>query len=524
MLLAAFSPINGATIEPTVYPGLAFHRVSPNGDYAVSYAYEVIQILDLRKGGDPYAYTDMKVGTGNYVSDTGIVLASGSVNDQAQYWQDGKWLNLTPIGEYAMSFADGITPDGSRIVGSVSPVDFEGYDGQMLVPCYWDRQPDGTYQGPNLITSPNRDFTGEKPQYVTAIYVSDDGKTVAGQMVENRGALSYPIVYKQAEDGSWTYKFLLEHLFTGGDIIAPKSPGEGPEVTDFMSDKEKADYNKAIDAWKILNANSDWPDYGTYPDYDDYMTPEEMKNYEAELTTWYADYKKFESNWLAYIAKVPNIGQNDLIMTGNGETYISSATYKNESGPFVINLKDDSYEFLSQKESAPLVTSVANDGTMLGYSTLWAIRQSYVLPAGQKDFIPIQDYVTSKNPELGKWMQDNMYHQLYGAEWDETYNTFVDHIFDGYATGMAFTNPDFSLLAFAVEDDWNWETSGVITYGYIFSLDAMGSVESIMDQPSDGVFRVFNLQGLKVLETKNPAEINDLPKGIYVVNGKKISI
>ncbi|TGY78227.1 hypothetical protein [Lepagella muris] len=35
---------------------------------------------------------------------------------------------------------------------------------------------------------------------------------------------------------------------------------------------------------------------------------------------------------------------------------------------------------------------------------------------------------------------------------------------------------------------------------------------------------VFNLQGIKVLDTDNKAEVYDLPAGIYIVNGKKIAV
>lgn len=524
MILAASAPAQAITVEPATYPGLAFHRVSPNGNWAVSYAYEVIQILDLQKGGDPYAITDMKVGVGNYVSNDGIVLASTATTDQTQYWKDGQWYDLTPDSKYPMCFANGITPDGSRMVGMVPPSDFEGYDGLMLVPCYWDLQPDGTYQGPNLITAPNRDPSGGKPQYVTAVYVSDDGKTVAGQLIEGRGDLAFPIVYKQGDDGTWTYDFLILDLFESDDISVPQSPGNGPVVTDYMSDDERTAYTRALNSWLLANANSEFPDYDSYPDPEDYMTPEELEEYNAALKTWGSDYNKFEREWLSYLSKVPNIGQNDLVMTSDGKTYVSSASYNNQTGPIVINLDTYEYEFLPQ-ENNTIVTSIADNGTILGFASSWEVRQAYVIPPGQKKFIPLQDYVASLNPELGKWMEENLYHEvLFGAEWDMDMGTWIDHFFSGYATGMPFTNPDFSMIALAVEDDWNWQEDGVLTVGYIFSLDANGGIESLVSETPEGIYRVYNLQGVKILETKDSAALNDLPKGIYVINGKKVAI
>lgn len=38
----------------------------------------------------------------------------------------------------------------------------------------------------------------------------------------------------------------------------------------------------------------------------------------------------------------------------------------------------------------------------------------------------------------------------------------------------------------------------------------------------DGFYRVFNLQGILILETENLQDLNTLAKGIYIVNGKKI--
>lgn len=40
----------------------------------------------------------------------------------------------------------------------------------------------------------------------------------------------------------------------------------------------------------------------------------------------------------------------------------------------------------------------------------------------------------------------------------------------------------------------------------------------------DGVYRVYNLQGVNVLNTENALDINDLQPGIYIVNGKKVMI
>ena len=44
------------------------------------------------------------------------------------------------------------------------------------------------------------------------------------------------------------------------------------------------------------------------------------------------------------------------------------------------------------------------------------------------------------------------------------------------------------------------------------------------DAPSDGIFRVYNLNGMLVKTTADAAEIYDLPAGLYIVNGKKVAV
>ena len=47
-------------------------------------------------------------------------------------------------------------------------------------------------------------------------------------------------------------------------------------------------------------------------------------------------------------------------------------------------------------------------------------------------------------------------------------------------------------------------------------------VESLVAEPTDGIYRVYNLNGVKVLETKDASAFDALPKGVYIVNGKKV--
>ena len=47
-------------------------------------------------------------------------------------------------------------------------------------------------------------------------------------------------------------------------------------------------------------------------------------------------------------------------------------------------------------------------------------------------------------------------------------------------------------------------------------------VEGIKAESSDNKITVYNLQGVKVMETENPVDLRNLSKGLYIVNGKKV--
>ena len=51
-------------------------------------------------------------------------------------------------------------------------------------------------------------------------------------------------------------------------------------------------------------------------------------------------------------------------------------------------------------------------------------------------------------------------------------------------------------------------------------VDNTGGVDGIADD--EGRIRVFNVNGVMILDTDNAAELSNLPKGLYIVNGKKV--
>lgn len=64
-------------------------------------------------------------------------------------------------------------------------------------------------------------------------------------------------------------------------------------------------------------------------------------------------------------------------------------------------------------------------------------------------------------------------------------------------------------------------TGQIINAAKVNIANAEAGVEGTLADENPEVYRVFNSQGVKVLETKDAGELNTLKKGIYIVNGKK---
>ena len=66
--------------------------------------------------------------------------------------------------------------------------------------------------------------------------------------------------------------------------------------------------------------------------------------------------------------------------------------------------------------------------------------------------------------------------------------------------------------------------SGEVMNSAKCAIDPAAGIESLESEPKDGIYRAYNMQGVKMLETTNAEDINNLPKGFYIVNGKKVAV
>lgn len=419
-----------SAFEPQVHPGRAFCGIAPDGSIAVSYLYEVSHILDL-KNGKEYEYDDystVTLGNGNFISSEGHVV--GSFMQMASVWQNGEWKPFDSVMDVAMSYANGITRDGKRVVGTIAPDNYDGsYEGLMLVPCYWDLQSDGTYGDTNYLPYPAKDFAGRTPQYVTALSVSTDGKTIVGQVQDYSGFVTQPIVYNLGEDGEWTYTLVQDELYHPEGFVLPEDPGESPdiqpenfmtpeelaayeaavenyfdiawntpypEVTDFMSDDSRDDYLAAMDeyyqTWENCPNEQDymteeeWEAYqqavadyydlvnsAVYPEYVDYMSPESWEAYqEAKKLNdeWDELWQEYAEAFARLCEMVPNFTFNNVLLTPDGKTYATTMSRGDfftgyEYSPYLFDLENGTFKTFENSDMQLVVTSITDDGTIL---------------------------------------------------------------------------------------------------------------------------------------------------------------
>lgn len=336
LLLAAGALLSAQTLfaisEPKEFENKGFIGFSPDGSIALSEIYGSLTILNTETG-QQYTYSEdeeYSFGSGCCISNTRVIVGQRG-GTTACYWKDGDW-RILPSGRLT-SIAYGISRDGKRIVGAVSPDNYDGgIDGLMLIPCYWDVKSDGTYNNPVILPYPAEDLTGRVPQYVTAISISIDGNTIAGQITDFGGMVYQPIVYSFGSDGKWEYSLPQNDLYHPKDFVMPEDPGESPDIqpTMFMTPEELASYNAAVQKYYADQ------DALIIPEDISFMSPEEYAEYMEALDSWDGNWDNFpnpqdymtEEEWQAYLDAVDQYYEDiNALVYPEAQDYMTEAEY-----------------------------------------------------------------------------------------------------------------------------------------------------------------------------------------------------
>ncbi|MCC8072465.1 MAG: T9SS type A sorting domain-containing protein [Bacteroidales bacterium] len=537
--------------EPLVLDGTAVDHLSPNGRWAISEEAGCIIIFDLWMD-EEYAWdgdgtnTDYSVGIGNPVSNDGIVVGNSSLYGGAMYWDpaDDDWHTLpvnldTSYGNYPRA----ITADGRRICGSAGMEAFSiDSEGIMQVPIIWDRQEDGTYAEAVFLPHPDKDFTGRTPQYVLATCISDDGKTIVGQIVDWSGMFYHPIMWRESDNGEWSYEIVHPELLAPIDYEFPEFPGEGPAQPSwetYMTEEELEAYTAAMEEYYATG------DYSLYPNYRDYMTDEEYEEYllayEAYMNQyiiWSAAYTEFADAISDATANAARFQFNSIALSPNGRYMALTDVYSDYfnniflASPYLFDLQEGTYKIYNHKDQVT-ATYVNDDATMLAVSGLQTyLLQAYIAPKGH-DFELLYDYVEARDTELAEWMDDYLTHSytdyMTGEVVTGTYagqptgdaelNTLATYVYNFWGGEYAFSSfiYDFSDLA-------SIKTVGTATDELVVKLNADGSITATQPLKS---LAIYDLNGRLTWSGEwaqgATTALPGLTKGTYVVKARGLN-
>lgn len=480
-------------------------NISPNGDYIASYTDNKMQVLNVRTNKIE-TYETVSPGNGNCVANNGVVVGSNEMDAAAIIW-DNKLVFPENLTKFSLCDLHGITPNATRICGLVNAPE-DNTDGQMYQPMILDVKEDGSVSDPILLPHPEKDFFGTTPQYCSAVWISADGKSVFGQVLDESGMFISPIVYKEGADGKWSYTLPTEAYFNPNKIVIPENPGEfeeeAPQYTDYMSEEKKAEYEAAYKAWQESNYQSD-----LYPEPANYMTPEQIEAYNKATDEYNAKVEAYNEKFMAYRTALDEVINDSLnfLQTGyavNGAgTILAAASVKTvlpegAEWPeevyqtYVFDLEKNTLTPIECKKTDLVPSQVLANGEVLASTPAMGIipPTTYILTPGAADYVPVQDFLEGVCPEAVTWLNENLLVDLPTSA-DEEGNLVYEKVL---MTGHAVASDDMSVIS-----------GGVFAFAFDESLMYMsyvitGSTNSVENVATEG----SALRALKggVLEAK----------------------
>lgn len=518
-----------------ILPNFYCHKVSHDGVQMIGESENGGTVYYNRETGEAYYYENCDFGRGYVVSDKGWVVGTELLDVENQsniavIMYQNKITVPALFRQFVTSNIHSITPDGSRVCGVIN----NGV-GPQNRPFYCDIDAEGNFGEVILLPTPEKDFFGSRPQYCTATWMTSDGKTIAGQVIDSRGLFSYPIVYTQNNEGIWSCGFPSQSLFNPEGREIPKPLGDFdeefpdavyPEVESFLSADKKEAWEKALLDWETNNFAEE---LNPYDHLKDYMTEEQyLEYYEAEVyyqacqDQYNAENEKYWETMIALADESVLFVRNAMALSPDGKWLASSGEVPRTDlttsmeyyyDPYLFNLQTGEHLNIGIENMDLVSNQVTNNGTVICATPAADVLppRSFIYLPEKKEMTSIYDYVDNLNSVYGWWMETYLSGDVQVSE-------------NGYQrttiTGRVSASEDLSTICGGVL----YSALGKDMYFISYMMDGLpaGVEELPIDPGFDGIYKVYNLQGLKVMETKDSSDLQSLPKGIYVVNGKKV--
>lgn len=221
----------------------------------------------------------------------------------------------------------------------------------------------------------------------------------------------------------------------------------------------------------------------------------------------------------------------NIALSPDGEKLFLCKMSYNEYGepgnfvPYIYDIEDDKLTRINTKVESLIPIQILPDGSLLAatYEMAFMPYVSYILPPDAEDFIPLVEYMEEAMPEYLPWLEDTL-----GLEGIIGYDDQGLPEYGFYViTGNVFMSEDMKTIAGGYPRG---------DFSYVFK-EAEPEPEPEPDPTPDpdisgvsainadnGVYEVYNVAGVKVLSTSDDTQITLLPKGIYIINGKKVKI
>ena len=551
------------TVGTYYLPHTYFDKMSPNGKWLATQNIGSVVIYD-RETDNFYEFYPSEdavteyyaTGNGNCWSNTGI-LVGGSNDTRCGYWENGEWkdLPLQAINK-SLNLANAITPDGNRIAGVVGTSGMNLNSSLMLKPVYWDRNEEGGYDAYVELPHPEVDFCGRVPQYVTALNISEDGKTILGQVRDWSGWYVYPIIYTQGSDNKWSYRTICEGVLYPEGTKFGEWPGDEPTEPDptlYMTDENKAIYLELLAEYnyqmqRYENGEIGWEDVPEMPDPKDYMTDlltayvKALNEYQIALEEYYEKAYEFDYNVHSTLNGKTFI-MNSSSLSGNGKYIASTIQYADEEDssftvkyPVRINIENGKSEIVLVKAEDMQSSTAMNDGRILAMNPAMAYaRNSYMVWPDTQEVVPFIEYVKSVDNGMYEWVKAfSTFDVPVYAGADENGYPEYDVVEDSLVAGSVHCNSDGTIFTSFMFDEWTTPSGHDFVQQYSYQLDftQLAGVEKVEERENlvyvkENVLYVqgevesatiYDLRGNVMMQIENPTTQHlDIAAGIYLV-------
>lgn len=534
-ILSAFAvePDNWDGVE--VLPNFYCHKVSHDGMQVVGESESGGTAYYNRSTGEAYFYENCSFGRGYVVSNNGWVVGTELLDvenqtNRAVIMRGGTITVPDLFKNYVTSNIHSITPDGSRICGVVN-----NGSGPQNVPFYCDIDAQGNFGEIQFLPTPEKDFFGSRPQFCTATWITDDGKTIAGQVIDSRGLFSYPIIYTQNEHGIWSYGFPSQSLFNPEGLEIPAPLGDFdeeypdavyPEVEKYISADKLSAWEDALSEW---SRNDYAEELNPYDHLSDYMTAEKYEEYFEAEVYYQACMDEFNILNEQYWEKMIELADESVLFVRNAMALSPDGKWLTASGevlrtdliegqdadyyydPYIFNLQTGENKNIGIENLDLVANQVTSDGTVICATPAAYILppSSYIYQPKKGEMIPIYNYVDEVSHEDGWWMDTYLSGEIQTGE-----TTFQR----ATVTGLVAASDDLTSICGGVL----YSALGNDMYFITYMMKGLpAGIESLIPEVEKEIYRVYNLQGVKVMESRTPDSLENLPKGLYILNGKK---